>query len=188
MMYLYWYLGIGALLAMFVHVHRLVTQKEEERLAWTALVLFALIWPLGLPLFIGELRSKELAPRMRCRDDFAFEIEPGELGRRVTIEEVEQCEMVGDPLGGAPRLPFGHLNHVWEQFKAVIEPGMELYTFSASYPGWGGISMCTKSGYVIVIDGAPGRYHLTEIISRPTSEDVPATSDEVARFLQPGAD
>lgn len=172
MKYLYGYLAIGALVALFLYIYQRSTKPKDERKAeWFTLFLVPPIWPLALALLFCEVRIKERPPRTLFRDELAFEIETGELERVVTIEEVEQYELVDDPLNAAPRLPFGHLNHLWERFKAVIEPGMELHAFSAHYRGWFGHTECTKRGYVIVIDGVPGRYHLTEISSRPSPEE-----------------
>ncbi len=37
------------------------------------------------------------------------------LVREITVAEIEQANMVMDPLGAAPNLPFGHLNAVCKE-------------------------------------------------------------------------
>lgn len=155
MMYLYVSLAIGILAVASLHIYNRVRKSASA----------------------GQ-------PRQPGRDELDFEVAPAELGRRITVEEVEQLEMVDDPMHAAPRLPFGHLNHIWVQFKAVLEPGMELHTFSATYRAWGGYIELTKRGYVIVIDGVPGRYHLAEVLSELAGDGPDPHNEAFARFAQ----
>jgi hypothetical protein len=41
----------------------------------------------------------------------------------------EAREMVIDPLGAVPTLPFGHLNAAWTEFTEELESGCELWSF-----------------------------------------------------------
>ena len=46
-----------------------------------------------------------------------FDICAGKATGNVTAGEIEQANMVIDPLGVAPNLPFGHLHAVWVEFR-----------------------------------------------------------------------
>jgi hypothetical protein len=77
------------------------------------------------------------------------EVEPEDLLQPATIEEIEQREIVQDPLGAAPALPFGHLAAGWIRFRSQLLPGDEIWSFRAVKPNdWGGEEQL--SGYAAV--------------------------------------
>ncbi len=53
------------------------------------------------------------------------------LVARTSIEAVEAEWQVADPLGGAPELPFGHLNTRWRALVAAMQEGDQLWRFEA---------------------------------------------------------
>lgn len=60
-----------------------------------------------------------------------LEIGLNHLLEKVTVDEVIARETVADPLGGAPAVPFGHLNGCWEEFVSGLSSEDELWTFQS---------------------------------------------------------
>lgn len=58
-----------------------------------------------------------------------FHVRPWHLGQRLTVAETEEKEMVFDPLGAVPLLPFGHLNMNWKYFRQTLADDDFLYAF-----------------------------------------------------------
>lgn len=127
-----------------------------DAIGFALALLFAVaVWPfLIVPEIKGRMhrrRWEELANEPR------FIANKANLVRRVDCGEVERAEIVSDPLGAAPSLPFGHLNPTWQAFKARLGEGDELWQFSALEPA----SLSTQAerwtriaqGYVIVRNG-----------------------------------
>lgn len=74
------------------------------------------------------------------------------LSDATDIASIERTETHDDPQGGAPALPFGHLNAKWEAFKRSLREGSELRPFWESRPlGFG--ETLVKSGYASVRNG-----------------------------------
>ncbi|MAC33233.1 MAG: hypothetical protein CME38_06450 [Haliea sp.] len=105
-----------------------------------------------------------LLRRLRHTPDTAvkpgFVVAPSELLENFTREEIETREMVNDPLQAVPDLPFGHLNGAWRQFLEKLPEDCELWSFTSSRETRLD-EQEHRSGYVAVVDGAPGPYMLT---------------------------
>lgn len=85
-----------------------------------------------------------------------FVVKPRHLLRRMTVAEIEAAELVCDPLGTVPRIPFGHLNGVWETFVKSEPKGAEIWSFSAKRRDWGRTNLL--SGYAWVQAGEPANW------------------------------
>ena len=78
----------------------------------------------------------------------------------MTLDEVEAQETIYDPLGGAPNIPFGHLNPAWLEFRENLTPEDQIWSFSSVRDtDWG--DQESKKGYVIVKSSATGHYFIT---------------------------
>ena len=106
-----------------------------ELLWW--IVIFACVWPLGvwftvepLILFITDYKTaKEEHEAAK-----PFEVKRGHLVKPCSLEEIEAQAVVFDPLGGAPNVPFGHLNSVWVTFRDSLPKGSTLWAFKGEWP------------------------------------------------------
>ncbi len=183
MIYLYSYLGIGALILLIMYVsHKLSTKSESEGVKGIldalnpergtlsyrlingvlvpilASVLVLLAWPAALYMKIKDMRDR--APGGSFEEK-VFKVGKGDLLLKLTKEKIESEEVVEDPLGGVPALPFGHLNKCWSDLLAQMQAEDELWSFKSKWDGsWGRSEI--RSGYVIVRAGLPEDYILTE--------------------------
>lgn len=179
MIYLYWYLGIGAayLVVIFV-LHQLKKSRDVRDLAemiqavdpdrnrwwWKPMnnvvvpilaVAFVLtIWPIEIYWRANARRIKNEEPPKE------FVVTKDHLQKQWTVAEIESAETVVDPLDAAPRIPFGHLNPAWETFKQSIQGSDQLWAFSAPWTSeWGRKEV--RGGYVILRGETIGPHFLT---------------------------
>lgn len=154
MIYLYWYLGIGAVvLILMVTFHKLTKKKDDNSLSgdpvdlraerkklWFRLLNDvlgpALVATLILPFWpvLAFFKVKELVFGEPDRAPIAereFAVTRDDLQTQLSIPEIEQREMVFDPLGAAPNVPFGHLNAAWKKYCEGMEPNDSLWSFNA---------------------------------------------------------
>jgi hypothetical protein len=118
-------------------------QPNAEALhAWgqaaLCLGMCTLVWPLLL--FVGY-RDWDKPPYERALFNFSdndpatqFKCQREHLVRKVTPEEAEAGAMVIDPLGRAPRVPFGHLHAGWTHLLALKSPKHDLWWFEVPPP------------------------------------------------------
>lgn len=175
MIWLYSYLAIGFVfligLTVWAQLDRenrtyslfdgmdLPQQPEESFIPWllfglgVPVVLFFLVVP-GWPYFlVARIRESNAARRReKLVEPYCFSVKPEHLEEELTVAEVERRERVDDPLGGAPSLPFGHLNADWRCFLTKLDAGDELWSFEAAHEGDQG-PIAFRTGYVIVRDG-----------------------------------
>jgi len=99
-------------------------------------ILVWLVWPFALVLkFFGMFKKKEAAANSeRLAKARVFVLKEDALLREMTVAEIEQANMVLDPLGAAPNLPFGHLHAVWVEFRERVEVGETLHLFESVGP------------------------------------------------------
>jgi hypothetical protein len=116
-------------------------------------VVFFLVVP-GWPYFLVARIRETYAARQRqiLVEPYRYSVKPEHLEENLTVAEVERREWVDDPLGGAPSLPFGHLNPDWRCFLTKLDAGDELWSFEAAHEGEHG-PIAHRTGYVIVRDG-----------------------------------
>ena len=73
------------------------------------------------------------------------------IRKYVSVQEVENVNMVTDSrLGDAP-VPFGFNNHQWGELLAEMRDGDELWTFSTSDESWD--NGCGRAGISLVRNG-----------------------------------
>lgn len=183
MIYLYWYLGIGAVvLAVVYSAHHLKKEKESDslrellvavnpdrkKLFYRVLnnivipvltsILMVAFWPVAIYMQVKEMLQKKesyVSP-----DDREFAVKREHLLERLTLREIESREVITDPLKAAPELPFGHLNAAWKEFLQNKADDAELWSFSAQWQGtWGPNEL--RRGYVMVQDESPVAHFLT---------------------------
>jgi hypothetical protein len=183
MIYLYWYLGIGAVLLTIIFIsHQLAKSGNEKEIAdlvnafdprrdrwwWKpvnnvvvptlAALMVVVAWPIAIYWKAKEMIDArrpviETPPRK-------FAVIKEHLLERWTIAEIEAAEVVLDPLGAAPRIPFGHLNPAWETFKQSILDDDQLWSFSAPWETkWGRDEV--RDGYVALRGETIGPHFLT---------------------------
>ena len=198
MIYLYWYLGIGvAVLAVVFGAHQLTKKDEPESLRdlldavnpdrkklsyrilnnvvapVLAAVAVVVVWPAALYMKGKEIFGKKSLSALNAERQFA--VERSHLQERLTVLQIETREVVTDPLGAVPDLPFGHLNAAWKTFVEGVGADDELWSFSAPWqPNWG--SKEIRTGYVVVRGGVPAAHFLNmwkEIEDEPVDGQAP---------------
>lgn len=66
-----------------------------------------------------------------------FRVKPSDLIKCIQISAIESREMVDDPLGSAPKQPFGFLNPVWQHFREGLKDDDKLWLFKSHHQvGW----------------------------------------------------
>ena len=195
MIYLYWYLGIGvAVLAVVFGAHRLTKKDEPESLRdlldavnpdrkklsyrilnnvvapVLAAVAVVVVWPAALYMKGKEIIGRKSESALDEEREFA--VERTHLQERLTVLQIEAREVVADPLGAVPDLPFGHLNAAWKTFVEEVGADDELWSFTAPWQTkWGRKEI--RTGYVVVRGGVPASHFLTmwkEIEDEPKSD------------------
>ena len=183
MIYMYWYLGIGALfLVVIFTAHQLMKSPADERISdlllaadpssnkwwWKPLnkvivpILAAFmalaVWPIAI-----YWKAKEMIEARNVKEaepPKEFSVTRDHLLKRWLVGEIENTEIVSDPLGAAPRLPFGHLNPAWETFKQSIQDKDQLWSFSAHWTSdWGRNEV--RDGYAVLRGETIGPHFLT---------------------------
>ncbi len=183
MIYAYWYLGIGAVfLAVIFISYRLTKSPNEDRIndllidadprrnQWwwkplnnfivpiLAAVMVLTMWPIAIYWKAKKIIEARQHKNEKSHKEFAVNRE--HLQKQWSVAEIEIAEVVVDPLGAAPRLPFGHLNPAWENFKNSIEDGDQLWSFSAQWTTeWGRNEV--RDGYVVFRGESIGPHFLT---------------------------
>lgn len=112
-----------------------------------------LVWPLALFLSVKEVRAqmqkRELAALLNVDRDPELVITRQDLVRQMSQTEIETLELVDDPLMGAPKLPFGHMNDLWRDFVSNAAPLSTFWAYDARREtDWGAIEL--MRGYVAV--------------------------------------
>lgn len=183
MIYLYWYLGIGAVFLLIVLIsHQLAKSPADDQLAdlWQAAdpdrnrwwrkplnnvavpilaaVIVLAVWPITI-----YWKAKEMVGARRVGNEAPpkkFAVTRDHLQKQWSLAEIESVETVVDPLDAAPRIPFGHLNPAWETFKQSIQDGDQVWSFSAPWTSeWGRRE--ARDGYVILRGETIGPHFLT---------------------------
>lgn len=172
---LLWYFSVGAAIILVIRCSVII--KENSSRASVPLIPFVLgrkwtpakalkvivlpvagyslaviAWPVLVYLKVKQLIEERDAPTQQEKGEFA--VTRSDFLERLTIREVESREMVHDPLGAVPQVPFGHLNSVWKSFASIMKARDEIWSFVAiSNANQSGAVM--RSGYVLVRSGVP---------------------------------
>lgn len=166
MPYWQWYLVIGLVLVvptlaiMAKEIWVTLAERAKRPVPMKALQSYGLIvlvttalWPLFVPFILKYKWSAWRNEKQRKSEERIFAPSKEDLVSCFTVEEIEAHEIVNDPLGGAPRLPFGHLHEAWEKFLAELPAGAQLWSYAVVWENrWR--TQEQREGYVaIVADG-----------------------------------
>ncbi|WP_448213529.1 hypothetical protein [Colwellia sp. MEBiC06753] len=105
---------------------------------WAVLSLF---WPIVLTVHIKHALFPVKEPE-------PFSVKKADLIEQLTIEQIEQDEMVFDPLGAVPNVPFGFLNGAWIDFISKKDKDSTIWSFRAVDKT--SISSEIKKGFALV--------------------------------------
>ena len=135
--------------------YRILSGLVAPVLSAAAMVL---LWPIGL---LVQLQYKaEQRARARREEADTFKLKATDLVERMSLADIAQREMVHDPLGAAPQVPFGHAHAAWQKFTEALQPGDEIWRFSAHRTlSWG--PQEHRRGYAIQRNGQVGAYFMT---------------------------
>jgi hypothetical protein len=113
-----------------------------------------------------EVFTKKTDHALQREREFAVEI--GHLQEQLNVVQIETRELISDPLGAVPNVPFGHLHAAWMTFLEGVGADDELWTFTAPWQTtWGSNEI--RTGYVRVRGGRPANHFLT--MSREVGDD-----------------
>jgi len=121
-----------------------------------ALLLLA-IWPW---LAWMEARARLGGTEGEPEEWSEFEVLDLFLLDELTLAEIELRELVDDPLGAAPKLPFGHLYPNWAEFRQLHGDSGTYRRFSGQYVGEWDIAW-RYEGYVLLKKDGTRPYILT---------------------------
>lgn len=215
MIYLYWYLGIGAVVLFLMLAFNKLTKKKddnslndvladlgsERKSLWFRILndvlgpaligaLIVPFWPVLVFFKVKVLVFGE--PNRSPIDEPEFAVARDDLQTQLSLQEIEQREIVFDPLGAAPNVPFGHLNAAWTKFCEGMEHNDSLWSFTAHWTSaWGGKDI--RQGYVIVHGEGIGAHFITvwkDIEEDPDQETVSdkKTGFDIPAWLRKQAD
>jgi hypothetical protein len=117
-----------------------------------------LLWPFGLAMKLQDMAAQRA--RIKREEADTFKLMPSDLVERVSLADIAQREMVHDLLGAAPEVPFGHAHAAWQKFTEALQPGDEIWRFSAQRTlSWGPLEH--RRGYAIQRQGQVGAHFMT---------------------------
>lgn len=183
MIYLYWWIALGIVTLIVVLGSHLLTKKKESdslrdlldaanpertKISYRILnnivapalgsVLIVIAWPIAIYMKGKELFAERDGGSSDTEREFA--VEEKHLIERLSLQEIEQREIVEDPLKAVPALPFGHLHDAWARFVNELPEGAEVWSFSAKWSTkWGSKEL--REGYAAIHQGVPGVFVLT---------------------------
>jgi hypothetical protein len=165
-----WYLCIGLLVLVLVVVwdwyaslYVVSSKSMTDRLIVVAAAIVVVpVWPIVLIVQLRDIAKYIADPPARFKK---FKVTRKHLVKRISIQEVERLELVIDPFGAVPDVPFGFLNGAWLQFVNDLRPADSLWVLSARAVN--GFQMEERQGYAILRWGRIKRVILT---SRTTVE------------------
>ncbi len=88
-----------------------------------------LLWPLFVAMLVIDLVQSSRNKAAENDEGPKFTAQPELLLEKLPLAEIEAREIVPDPAGAVPRLPFGHLHPAWCSFKEQIQGGDEVWFF-----------------------------------------------------------
>jgi hypothetical protein len=111
-------------------------------------------WPIAVIMCVYWLITGQitLSSQIDADEEKPFSVSKQHLIQKLSLEEIEGSEIINDPLGGVPNVPFGHLNKQWCQFKENHSADTELWSFNQKWkPRWGAEDI--RSGYAALQNG-----------------------------------
>jgi len=187
MYYIFGYLTVGILVLIFAVIQQrrkhgfaegftkaIMEDIHPERKHWRYRLLHEIVIPslAGLLMIISwpyaiyiHVKSQQKEAIVEDEEEIpgppAFAVEMKDLLEQSTRQEIEAKEIIFDPLGAVPNVPFGHLNASWQKFIANLESGDTLWTFSAPWNiTW--YEPETRFGYAIVRDTTIKHHYVTK--------------------------
>jgi|GEM_PF-4660824 hypothetical protein len=123
-------------------------------------VVFAVVcWPLVAWWVVKDMaRPKREDANVPIENPFT--VVQSDLVELTSVAEIELRELVDDPLGAAPRVPFGHLHKQWVTFRNGVLPGDVIWSFAADRIDTWGLQR-RRRGYVRVRDQQIGPFVVT---------------------------
>ncbi|PWK37665.1 hypothetical protein [Cupriavidus plantarum] len=121
---------------------------EDAVIPVLAVAFIMLCWPLAAWWIAKDMA----APKREDADtplEKPFAVVQGDLVEFASVAEIEMRELVDDPLGAAPRVPFGHLHKQWVTFRNGVCPGDVIWSFAADRTDTWGLQR-RRRGYVCV--------------------------------------
>lgn len=115
-------------------------------------------WPIGIYVVVNEERKHKQS--LLPKEEAVFKVTKDDLISQTDVAAVELAEIVPDPMGAVPNVPFGFLNKVWRDSVEIALSDAVLWTFETVWTNdWG--QTFYRQGYVWVKDGKPGHWMLT---------------------------
>lgn len=120
-------------------------------------LLLLTIWP-----WLAWMEARGWLGRTKREPDVRGEFEVLDifLLEELTLAEIELRELVDDPLGAAPKLPFGHLHPHWAAFKQQHGDSGVFRRFSGEYVGTWSVGW-QYEGYAMLKTDGTRPYFLT---------------------------
>jgi hypothetical protein len=112
---------------------------------------------LGMALLVAVLVARggvcqERSPSSTTTTPVSKDVIPKAwLKKKTTVANAEQAHLVKDKRLGPKPVPFGFINARWEQFKAGMRLGDELWEFESPGPSWE--HLAGRAGLCIVREG-----------------------------------
>ena len=123
------------------------------------------VWPVAIVFLVQSvIEHRRLA---KLEEDKKFRIREQDLIEQLSIDEIEECERVDDPLGGAPDKPFGHLWPAWQAYVKELSADATLWSFAATDDT--SHTAVRLEGYVHFDNGEAGSMFVTAKV--PLSEE-----------------
>ena len=135
--------------------YRILTKLVAPVLSAVGVVL---LWPFGVAMKLQDMAAQRA--RVKREEADTFKLKAADLVERISLTDIAQRELVHDPLGAAPQVPFGHAHAAWKKFTDTLQPGDEIWRFSAQRAlSWGPLER--RRGYAIKRQGQVGAYFMT---------------------------
>jgi len=104
---------------------------------FTAIAVIA-AWPIALIFAIYFYRTKhDNVPTIQDDMPKVFSVTREDLLHPQTVPQIEAKEVIYDPRGGVPYIPFGHLNKHWKTFLRASHPEDTLWSFESPWEQYG---------------------------------------------------
>jgi len=109
-------------------------------------------WPIALIFTVYFYYKKpDSVPHSKDRMPSVFTVTTEDLLRPKAVAQIEVHEVIYDPRGGVPNVPFGHFNKSWKAFLKASQPEDALWSFAAPWEQYGKKEQ--RHGYARVSNG-----------------------------------
>jgi len=102
-------------------------------------------WPVAMYTKYKELKNERNEPE-------EFSVRKQDLVEKMTIIEIENKEMVEDPLAAVPSKPFGFLNQAWQNLITQLQQEDTIWSFKREWINdWGVLNIMKGMHYYEII-------------------------------------